>query len=765
MSSSPTLRTVPVSVLFCTISFGLFGQSPPSPNPLAPGDSTYFQQFGWAVAADGDTVVVGAPVDSPGGVYNAGAAYVFVRDGNTWIEQAKLAANDAVEFSQFGGAIALEGDTAAVGARYDSANAGAVYVFARQGNQWMQQAKLTPRDAASGQEFGGAVALDGDLVAVGAMADAQGGYNAGAAYVFARTGQGWAEQAKVMSDVPHPGDLFGFAIAIDGETVVVGAPFEDDVAMDAGAAYVFTRTVSGWTERTKLLARDGATSDLFGWSVAIAGNRSLIGAPQKSGTAEFAGVGYTFTRDGVAWTPEARLEAIPAGASDYLGYSVALRGDWAAIGAPLDSSRAQVSGTARLFQWDGNAWTQDCQLDGGSALPGDEFGSSVALANSWLVVGAPFNDQGVGFDNGAAYAFALPSPNAPPVADASATLSEVTSMNRVDAAVTLDGSRSQDPDHDPLTFAWSLGGTVMATGSPAVVILPLGIHELTLTVSDGSLTASTTFAVSVIPVNHAPVADASATPQEVTSMNHVDAAVTLDGSRSQDPDHDPLTFAWSLGGTVMATGSPAVVTLPIGTHELNLTVSDGSLQAATTLVVTVVDSFNAPPVADAGATVREVISPDNRSARLTLDGSRSFDPEGKPLTYQWAEGRNALGSGPVVRVSLPVGQHEVVLTVSDGQAGDQDLVTVRVITPAAATRSLIRMVEAADVPRARERSMLAILRAAERSFQRGQVNAAVHQLQAFQRLVLAHEGRKIDPITAARLVWAAQRIVDVVPRR
>ena len=656
-------------------AFGILAQSPISETRLTPGDTTYFQQYGLAVAAAGETIVVGAPADSPLGLYNAGAVYVFVRDGDVWTEHAKLVAADATDCSQFGYAVAIHGDTILIGAHYDSLYAGAAYVFTREGGTWTQQAKLTPADATDGKEFGCAVALVGDRLVVGAMADGQGGYNAGAAYVFEKADDVWSQQAKLMSDLPQAGDLFGFAVALAGDTVVVGSPFDDDVGIDAGAAYVFVRTDSDWGQQAELFPGDPATSDVMGWSVAIDGNKVLAGAPLKSGTAEFAGAAYVFSRAGSVWTAEAKLVAADARANDYFGYTLAVRGTTAAVGSPLNSSSGNSAGATYLFQCAGTSWNQECEFIATDTQPGDQFGYSVALADSLLAVGAPYNDQSIWFDNGVAYAFALPSPNRPPVADATATVTEVVSVNRVDAVVTLDGSRSSDPDNDA------------------------------------------------------------------------------------------LTYTWSARGTEIATGSPVSVTLAIGTHELTLAVSDGSLTTTAAVVVRVVPPSNTPPVADASATIREVISPNNRNAEVILDGSRSTDAEGDALTFQWSQGERVVATTPVAQVVLPVGKHEIVLSVHDGQAGDQDTVAVRVITPAAATRALMLMVQEADVPAARERLLLTILRVAERSFQRGHMHAATHQLMVFQRVVQAREGRRVDRATAADLAQAAQRIIDAIPRR
>jgi hypothetical protein len=183
----------------------------------------------------------------------------------------------------------------------------------------------------------------------------------------------------------------------------------------------------------------------------------------------------------------------------------------------------------------------------------------------------------------------------------------------------------------------------------------------------------------------------------------------------------------------------------------------------TTAEVEVIASRNTPPTADASATVGDVISPNNQDAEVLLDGSRSTDPEGDTLAYRWTEGPNELGTGPRVQLRLPVGRYEITLAVTDGQAGDEDAVTLRVTTAAEATRALIQLLEEANPPAARARAMAAILRAAERSFEGGQMNAGAHQLLAFQRLVRIHEGRELDPVSVARLMEVAQRIIDAVP--
>jgi hypothetical protein len=750
------------------VSLGLQAQGALPETKLAPADSTLFELFGWAVAVDGDVAVAGAPSDAPQGLYNAGSGYVFVRGDSGWVPQAKLAASDPTEFSQFGHSVAVSGDTVAVGARYDTGNAGAVYVFTRDGTHWTQPVKLVPADRAAAREFGCAVALDGNTLVAGAPADAEAGFNAGAAYVFVRNGTGWSQQAKLLPGPLAPGDTFGFAVALSGETVAVGAPYNDQGGLDAGAVQVFVRAGEAWTHQADLVAPAAGDNALLGWSVAADGDTILAGAPQDSGRGEWAGAAYLFTRASGIWSSPERLSAETPGEYEFCGYSVGLRGEYAAVGAPNAANPPfYQNGAVHLFQRSTRGWSWTRMVRPADNTEGDQFGYSMALSGTNLIVGAPYQDLGWGFDDGAVYAFELPTPpkpNQPPVADASATVTEVPSANRRDAAVTLDGSKSSDQDGDPLTFQWSQEGTSLGAGEKVTVNLPVGTHLITLTVSDTAASATTTVTVRVLPVNRPPVADASATLTEISAGIAARVAVVLDGSRSSDPDGDPLTMQWFEGENLLASGSPASVALPSGPHEITLVVSDG-LATATDAVTVNVARINHPPVAEAGPSGLQVISPNNRNAAVTLDGRQSFDPDGDDLSYEWLRGDTRLAETPLVMLTLPVGLHRFVLRVGDGQDFATDRITVRVITASSAVRSLMESLREADLPASREKALLALLRGAIVSFDRGHMRTGAGQLLVFERLVLHREGRPLDPRTARALVREAQKIVDAVAGR
>jgi len=235
------------------------------------------------VAISGDTVVVGANAEDTVAT-NAGAAYVFTRSGTTWTQQQKIQASDAQASSVFGTSVAIDGNTVVVGASLNDPSsiidAGAAYVFTRSGTTWTQQQKIQASDAQASDNFGQSVGISGNTVVVGAYAEDPNNISgAGSVYIFTRSGTTWTQQAKLIASDAQASDLFGQSVAIEGDTVVVGAYNEDpNNITDAGSAYVFTRSGATWTQQAKLIASDAQASDLFGQSVGISGNTVVVGA-------------------------------------------------------------------------------------------------------------------------------------------------------------------------------------------------------------------------------------------------------------------------------------------------------------------------------------------------------------------------------------------------------------------------------------------------------------------------------------------------------
>jgi hypothetical protein len=444
--------------------------------------------FGYSVAlsADGNTLAVGAQGEDSNatGVNgnqannsspDAGAVYVYSRSGSTWVQQAYVKASNTEAFDSFGASVALsaDGNTLAVGAPYEASNAtgiggnqasnsspasGAVYVFSRSGSTWLQQAYVKASNTEEGDLFGNSVALsaDGNTLAVGAEREDSNaiGVNgnqannsltdAGAVYVFSRSGTSWSQQAYVKASNTGPFDRFGRSVALsaDGNTLAVGAPFEDsnatgvggvdnNSAADAGAVYVYSRSGITWSQQAYVKASNTGADDNFGNSVALSadGNTLAVGAPwedsnaigvngnQANNLSPGAGAVYVFSRSGSTWVQQAYVKASNTGADDFFGQSVALSadGNTLAVGATREYSNAigvngnqasnssPASGAVYVFSRSGSTWLQQAYVKASNTEEGDFFGWSVALSadGNTLAVGALYEDSnatGIGGD-------------------------------------------------------------------------------------------------------------------------------------------------------------------------------------------------------------------------------------------------------------------------------------------------------------------------------------------------------------------------------
>ncbi len=382
-----------------------------------------------------------------------GAAYPVTVDPLVRTEDAKLVASDAAPEDRFGLSVAVSGSTAVVGAAWDDdtgSNSGAAYVFVRSGMVWSQQAKLTASDAAADDLFGFSVGVSGDTAVVGAYLDDDAGSQSGSAYVFVRSGTSWSEQAKLTASDAAPVDQFGLSVAVSGDTAVVGARLDNDAGNDSGSAYVFVRSGTLWSEQAKLVAGDAAPSDQFGWAVALSGDTAVVGAPFDDDAGLESGSAYVFVRSGTTWSEQAKLVSSDLAAADRFAWSVAASGDTAVVGAYADDDAGTASGSAYVFVRSGTLWSEQAKLVASDAAPGDEFGQSVALSGATAVVGAPYDDD-AGTDSGSAYVFEF---NQPPVVDAiTAPLAPVP----VDTEVEVSAAFTDPNPDDTHTAIWDWG--------------------------------------------------------------------------------------------------------------------------------------------------------------------------------------------------------------------------------------------------------------------------------------------------------------------
>ena len=454
-----------------------------------------FGEAAVSLSDDGETLAVGAPFEdsnatginalqSNNDATGAGAVYLFVRSGSTWAQQAYLKASNTDAADLFGFSLSLSGDggTLAVGAPSEESNrtgvnalqsnndaggAGAVYLFVRSGSTWTQQAYLKASNTDAGDNFGQAVSLsdNGSTLAAGARFEDSNatGVNtgqanndagdAGAVYLFVRSGSTWTQQAYLKASNTDAGDLFGFSLSLsgDGGTLAVGAWREESNATGvngdqinngapgAGAIYIFSRTVVSpfWQQSAYLKASNTDAEDNFGWAVSLSenGNTLAVGAPLEDGGATGvntgqtnndagnAGAVYLFTRlaigmGGGIWSQSAYLKASNTGAQDAFGEAVSLSGDGGtlAVGAPNEDSNAtgvngdeaansaSEAGASFVFVRSGSTWTQQAYLKASNTDAGDRFGSSLSLNadGNTLAVGAAFEESSAtGLNTGA----------------------------------------------------------------------------------------------------------------------------------------------------------------------------------------------------------------------------------------------------------------------------------------------------------------------------------------------------------------------------
>lgn len=359
--------------------------------------------FGQAVALDGAVAVVGAP--SPGALEptRPGNAFVYRWSGGSWQFEQSLIASDHDGSDDFGAAVAVSGDVLAIGSpefrvKDPSSDPGSVYMFRHDGVQWNEEQRLFAGDGSPDDCFGWSVSLDGDHLVVGAP-------NAGAAYVFEWTGSTWTEAQELAAGDGVP---FGESVALRGNVALIGATGDDHAGDRSGSAYVFRRDNGGtWAQEQKLVASDADTGDAFGDAVAIDGHVAIIGAWADEQAGAIAGSAYVFRNAG-GWSQEEKLLAPDADTSDRFGNSVGIDGDVVVVGADRADHGGVFTGAAYTFAFNATNWGPLQKLVASDAAEFDFFGRSVAIHEDRVLVGA-YQDDGSLSDTGSAYFYDVPT--------------------------------------------------------------------------------------------------------------------------------------------------------------------------------------------------------------------------------------------------------------------------------------------------------------------------------------------------------------------
>ncbi len=566
--------------------------------------------FGTSVSVNGTTAVIGAPA----GNGSLGAAYVFTLSAGTWTQQQELTAGDGASGDEFGASVAVNGTTIVVGAPGKNANTGAAYVFIYSGT-WSQQAELTAADGGDETNFGFSVAVNGSTAVVGAYGLGEDG----AVYIFILTGTTWTLQQEIFASDRAVGDEFGYSVSISGNILIVGAPQHTATKTNQGVAYAFTRSGTTWTQQTPDIVAKApavaAVGDNFGSSVSLdvvsSVPTALIGAPQRTNA---KGVVYVFTSTatGTTWTQQTTLTAGDGVAGDLFGTSVSLSGTAAVIGAPDHTSKGSNSGAAYEFTGSGGSWTpQATDLQASDAAKDDIFGSSVSVNGTLAVIGATGHGKG-----GTAYMFDLT-----PWTFTSANNTTFTVGTAGTFAVTVTGTPAPAlgvtgalPTGVTFTDNGSGSGTLSGTPQPGTG----DAYTITITASGAGNSATQTFTLTVDE------------PPTINSGNNTTFTVGTPGTFqvTTSPVGFPLPITFSetgalppgvtftTGGTL--SGTPAVGAGNV--YPITITASNGVSPNSTQLFTLTVDE---PPTINSG-----------NSTTFTVGTAGSFQvttsPEGFP---------------------------------------------------------------------------------------------------------------------------------------
>lgn len=357
------------------------------------------RRAGSSIAISGSYAVAGVPYDATDAGDDAGTARVIVQDGTTWMEDAVLEAPGGGSQDRFGWSVAIDGDTLAVGAPFDGG--GAVHIFGLTGGAWQHMATLHG-NGTDGDRFGYSLAMEGGLLLVGSPYGLDGPAECGVVHVFERQADVWTEVDVLAPWGAEDGQRFGHAVALQGDSVFVSAPFADFAAVDGGAVAVFGRQNGVWDQVDYLWAPDAGYGTSLGWSLDVEGDRLIAGGPGDNTIATRAGCAHVFVHDGVEWTHEARLDAADAERFDAAGFSVAIEGDIALVGVSGDDHRGWQSGSVTVFRKYGTIWKELSRLLADDGYYYDRFAGAMAMDGT-AIIGAP-NRNGSQQDLGGLYA-------------------------------------------------------------------------------------------------------------------------------------------------------------------------------------------------------------------------------------------------------------------------------------------------------------------------------------------------------------------------
>lgn len=610
------------------------------------GEAASFDRMGQAVAVSGDTAVVGAYLAAEGAVSDAGTAYVFKRDfASSWGRQQKIIHPSPATNDLFGNAVAISDNTIAVAAVLDDEGAatdsGAVYIFTRSGVTWTLQQRIVANDPSSNGGFGRAVALEGNTLLVGANR-ANGG--TGAAYVFTRSGSTWTQAQRLVATDAAANDFFGAAVAISGDRLVVGAERANvGSTVDAGAAYAFRRSGAGvWSQQTKLVPSTFSQDDNFGLSVAINGSTIAVGQPfLGTGPTDNKGAVIVFDEQSGNWVRVATLVAADGAANDFFGRSVGISGDSILVGAYFDDNgTTQVplvnAGSTYHFTRTSGTWSETDKLLGSDTVLNDLMGSSVAISGSAAIIGAPFDNSGSLLEAGTAFSFTRDNITVTAVSLAQAVFGygENITLSAKVSASTFSAAPIGNIEFFRGTTSLGLG-IVNANGEASLLVASPGAGEFNITARYNG------------DANHL----ASISPIRALTVNRAVTNVSLTApTASTVPYGTNLTYTANLsvvGGLPLPSGNVRFVdgTTTIGTATLSAGVATLNINSLAVGGHSVLAQYDGDANYESFTTTAAPITVSRASVVITLTTTPSPSLEG-----------NSIGVVATMTGGIPVGK-------------------------------------------------------------------------------------------------------------
>jgi hypothetical protein len=372
---------------------------------LTASDPIVQSNFGYSVAISGTKVLAGRIRDNN----ETGAVYHFEYDGSDWLQIEKIVAVDGTDHDKFGCSVSMSDNLAIIGAENDDphdAGSGSAYLMEYYDNSWHHLKKLIPTDGYYYSYFGHSVSISGSTVILGAWQDDINGDRSGAAYIYQQTDDTWQ---KISASDGSSNKNFGNAVAVsDAGTAIVGCWYDNPMGDKSGSAYIFEYIGQVWQETAKLTPSDGAAFDEFGYSVAISGTTAIVGAHLNDAVGAYSGAAYVFEYSNGNWTEVQKL--IPSNVlhgSYHFGNAVSISGNIIVIGAEGGQGNADATGCAYVYENDGTSWVEIDRIFGSDGLQFDAFGNSVSISNTYVIASAPSVDDTIGINTGAAYVYHL----------------------------------------------------------------------------------------------------------------------------------------------------------------------------------------------------------------------------------------------------------------------------------------------------------------------------------------------------------------------